>query len=88
MISKGEVNTRFGWGFLNEIGSPFSNESFLLASISRSFSLDEEDPGVMTIDFLRSRLQAQRARYRAEKQRADMLARKVDFVMTSFFRYE
>ena len=54
------------------------NALFCFSSFAyRSFSLDEEDSTIMTIDFLRSRLQSQRAHYRAEKQRAEMLARKV-----------
>ena len=37
----------------------------------------EEDPSTMTIEFLRARLQLQRAEYRAEKRRAQVLAQKV-----------
>ena len=38
---------------------------------------EEEDPSTMTIEFLRARLQLQRAEYRAEKRRAQVLAQKV-----------
>ena len=39
--------------------------------------MGEEDPSTMTIEFLRARLQLQRAEYRAEKRRAQALAQKV-----------
>ena len=55
------------------------NALFCFSSFAlRSFPRDEEDSTIMTIDFLRSRLQSQRAHYRAEKQRAKMLAQKVN----------
>ncbi|KAI5083087.1 hypothetical protein GOP47_0002830 [Adiantum capillus-veneris] len=47
---------------------------------SLSFSTGEsrdEDPSSMTIEFLKARLQAQRAEYKAEKQKAQQLAKKV-----------
>ncbi|KAI5083082.1 hypothetical protein GOP47_0002825 [Adiantum capillus-veneris] len=40
-------------------------------------SSKEEDPSITTIEFLRARLHAQRAEYKAEKQRAQHLAKKV-----------
>lgn len=53
-----------------------------LKTIERSFSFSMseskgEDPSTMTIEFLRARLQAQRAEYKAEKQRSQQLAKKV-----------
>lgn len=50
--------------------------SFSSSALERKPSLGE-DPSAMTIEFLRARLQAQRADYRAEKQRAHQLAQKV-----------
>lgn len=70
----------------------FSSNSFVrsidkrarhyLKSLERSLSFSvgesrDEDPSSMTIEFLKARLQAQRAEYKAEKQKAQQLAKRV-----------
>jgi hypothetical protein len=54
-----------------------STHMLLFLLLSCSLIMSDEDPSTMTIEFLRARLQSQRAEYRAEKRRAQALAHKV-----------